>query len=627
MRRVLVGLILLVAGGDASAGPEAITVSVDATEAPRRIFHARLTIPAAPGPLTLLYPEWIPGEHGPTGPIADLAGLRLAAGGQPVRWRRDPVNLYALRCDVPPGASALDVELDYLSPTDPGGFTSGASASARLMVLNWNQVVVYPEGRGANELHCDASLRLPPGWRYGTALPVERESAEGIQFRRVTLGELVDSPVVAGAHFLEVDLAHGGEVVHRLLAAADSEAALEMGADLRSAYQRLVAEANALFGARHYRGYHFLVTLSDHTAHFGLEHHESSDNRSYERAFIDEDRRRLMAGLLPHEMVHSWNGKYRRPANLTLFDFSRPAKGDLLWVYEGLTTYLGDVLAARSGLRTREEYLDGLAIDAAELANRAGRTWRPLLDTAVAARRLFGARDAWANWRRGVDFYAEGGLVWLEADVLIRQETRGRRSLDDFCRRFHGGASGPPEVRTYTLDDVLAALGEVASHDWRGFLERRLTSLDPEPPVGGIVAGGWRLAYTEDIPTYLRSVEEVRGITDVSHSIGIVLDKDGVVQDVVPGKAADRAAVAPGMKLVAVNGRRWSPNVLREALRATKASPEPLELLVENAEYYATHRLDYHDGPRYPHLERDPSRPDILSEIVRPRTAPPAAPK
>ncbi|HKQ61807.1 MAG TPA: hypothetical protein VJS92_10970 [Candidatus Polarisedimenticolaceae bacterium] len=621
MKQLLsVATCVLAAGAAWAAPPSPITIEVDAGDAAQRVFHARLKVPVAPGPLVLAYPKWLPGEHGPTGPITDLAGLKLSAGGKAVRWTRDPEEMYAFHCEVPAGASTLDVALDFISPAASEGFSSGASASARLAVLSWNQVLLYPAGARSDDLTYVASLRLPEGWKFGTALPIERRGGEDVSFKPASLTTLVDSPVLMGQYFRDVDLSPGGPVAHTLHVAADGAAALELTPALETAYRKLVAEANALFGAHHYRDYHFLLTLSDHTAHFGLEHHESSDNRTYERAFIDEDRRRGFSGLLSHEMVHSWNGKYRRPAGLATPDFSEPMHGALLWVYEGLTTYLGNVLAARSGLRTPEEALESLALDAAEMERNVGRTWRPLADTAVAAQLLYAARDDGAHWRRGVDFYPEGALIWLEADVMIRQQTKGQRSLDDFCRRFHGGASGPPAVSPYTLSDVVAALDAVAPYDWKRFLEERLNSLDERPPLGGIAGAGWKLVYTEEIPAMQRSREEVRDTIDVSHSIGIELDKDGRIEDTVPGMAAAKAGIAPGMKLVAVNGRKWTRKVLREAIRATRGGAAPLELLVENADYYRSYRLDYRDGERYPHLVRDTARPDLLSAIHAPLT-------
>ncbi len=610
----------LIVGGFAFALAAApVALEVDAREISRRILHSRLVIPVFAGPLTLLYPKWIPGEHGPTGPITDLAGLEFTAGSRPVMWRRDPLEMYSFHVEVPAGATSLEVRLDYLAPGTSGGFTAGAMASQRLAVLSWNHVLLYPQGQASDQVTFEAKLTLPPGWRSGTALPVARGGSSTVEFQPVSLTTLVDSPVLMGMHYREIDLTPGSSVPHRLHLAADSAEAIALTPELERAHARLVAEAQVLFGAGHYRAYHFLVALSDHVAHFGLEHHESSDNRSWERAFLDDDRRKLMSGLLPHELVHSWNGKYRRPADLLNPDFSQPMRTELLWIYEGLTTYLGDVLAARSGLHDDQEALENLALDAAGLESRAGRAWRPLADTAVAAQLLFRARGDWANWRRGADFYNEGALIWLEADVRIRQATGGVRSLDDFCRSFFGPPGGPPRVVPYALEDVVAALEEVAALDWRAFFDERIYATAPRVPLGGIEAAGFKLVYDEALPGLVKATEEVRKITDLRHSIGVTLDEEGRIQDVVPGLAAASAGLGPGMQIVAVNERKWTRKLLREAIRASAAGA-PLELIVESAERYRTYLLDYRGGERYPRLERDGSRPDLLSAIWRPLT-------
>ncbi|HEV2064139.1 MAG TPA: M61 family peptidase, partial [Thermoanaerobaculia bacterium] len=439
----------LAASSFAAPAARPIVLDVDAREAPRRIFHARLTIPASPGPLTLVYPKWIPGEHGPTGPITDLAGLKLSAAGKPLAWRRDDVEMWFFHCTVPAGADSVEVALDYLSPGEAAGFSSGASATSQLTLLSWNQVLLYPKMASTDELTYAASLRLPNGWKFGTALEVARRDGDRVEFQPVSLTSLVDSPVLAGAHMRTVVLTDT-EPKHSIQIAADSEAALDMLPEHEQKLRALVAETGALYGARHYRHYDFLLTLSNHTAHFGLEHHESSDDRVAERSLVDADLRKTFAGLLGHEMTHSWNGKYRRPAGLATGNYHDPMKGDLLWVYEGLTTYLGHILTARDGELTPEQFREQLAGIAATMDYQAGRSWRPLSDTAVAAQRLYEARSDWGAWRRGVDFYPESELLWLEADTVIRNESKGRKSLDDFCRAFLGGASGPPRVATYT---------------------------------------------------------------------------------------------------------------------------------------------------------------------------------
>ncbi len=627
LRRLLLLTAILLLAASAWAADPPIRLQVDLREAPKRLFHARLEIPAKAGPLTLVYPKWIPGEHGPTGPVVDFAGLKFTAAGKPLAWRRDDVDMFAIHVEVPAGASSLEVTLDYLSPVGGGHFSASAASTAQLAVLEWNQVLLYPQGSRTDDVTFLASLTLPAGWRFGTALPVQSESGAEIRFQPVSLTTLVDSPVIAGAHFRRVDLSPGQTPAHYIDLAGDSAESLAMSPEVEAHLKRLVAEAGALFGARHYRHYDLLLALSDHVQHFGLEHHESSDNRSAERAFLDPDQYTLFAGLLPHEYTHSWNGKYRRPAGLATPNFDEPMRGELLWVYEGLTQYIGEVLSARSGMRPPEMGHEHLAWVAAYLDHWPGREWRPLQDTAVAAQDLYGSPNAWSSWRRTTDFYDESTLIWLEADTIIRRQTQGQSSLDDFCKRFHGGQSGPPAVVPYTFDDVVKTLNQVTPYDWRSFLRARLDSTGTRAPLGGLEASGWKLVYTDQMNAYQRAIEEVTDTTDVRFSLGLILhhdntSDDGRLTDVIHDSPAAKAGIAPGMKLIAVNGRRWSPEVLRAAIQAAKSGSAPIELLVENAEFFETHRVDYHGGQRYPHLERDASRPDLLEQITRPRTAP-----
>ena len=378
-----------------------VSLQVDATDAPRNILRARLHIPAQPGPLTLVYPKWIPGEHGPTGPIIDLTGLKMSAAGHPIAWQRDAEDMFAFHLDVPAGADAVDVALDFLLPPNSGEFSSGGSSTARLLDLNWNQVLLYPQGSKPNELQYKAALLLPKGWKFGTALTeAERDRGSGLQFAPVSLETLVDSPLIAGEYYRSIDLSPKASPPHELDMVADSAAALEITPEASRDFSRLVTETGALFGARHYRSYHFLLTLSDHVAHFGLEHHESSDNREGEKYLTDEDDLMRGAYLLCHEMVHSWNGKYRRPAGLATVDYQQPMKGEMLWVYEGLTDYLGIVLAARCGLWTNESFREYIALEAAGLDQTPGRNWRSLADTTVAAQLLYDARGEGESWRR-----------------------------------------------------------------------------------------------------------------------------------------------------------------------------------------------------------------------------------
>jgi predicted metalloprotease with PDZ domain len=595
-----------------------IRVWVDLTDAPHRILHTHLIVPAKPGPMTLLYPEWIPGEHGPTGPVIDTVGLKITANGQPVAWKRDSVNMFAYRLTVPAGASSLDVAFDQIQPPDTAGFSSGASTTTELAVLNWNQVLMYPEGVPSDQLRYQANLRVPDQWRYGTALPIARESRNEIEFQPSSLTTLVDSPVSAGKHYRTVELGTDGGITHYLHLAGDSDRSIEITPEQVDNYKSLVKETGALFGSRHYRSYHFLYTFSDHIASFGLEHHESSDDRVGERALVDEVGIKANANLLPHEFTHSWNGKFRRPAGLATSDYSEPMKGDLLWVYEGLTEYLGDILTSRSGIYTPEEFRDHLAMIAAALDHKAGRQWRPLEDTAVAAQLLYNARDDYQDYRREVDYYDEGTLIWLDADVTIRRMSNGAKSLNDFCRAFHGGPGGAPALKTYTFEDVVAGLNAVQPFDWAGFLHARLERTGPHAPLGGIENGGWKLVYNSTRPDIFRDFEEEKKHWDYSYSIGMIVKDDGSIQDVSYGGPAQKAGITPDDKLIAVNNRQYTPMVLHDAIQKTATSAEPIELMVRNGEYYSVHRVEYRGGERYPHLERDSSKPDVLSKIIEP---------
>src|SRR6184192_1742005 len=596
-----------------------VTISLDATEAPRKIFHAHLTIPASPGTLTLYYPKWIPGEHGPTGPIQDLAGLKFTANGQVLKWRRDLLDDWTIHVDVPAGATNVEATLDFISPAGHEGiYTGGASATDKMTVISWNTVLLYPAGWSSDQLTYDASLRLPRGWNFGTSLQVASKSESEIKFAPASLTMLVDSPIISGQYLKVVTLNQGENPPVEMDIAADTAAALEAPPEVWEHYKNLVAQAGALFGARHYRDYHFLFSLSDHVAHFGLEHHESNDSRSYERTLVDDRLRLIEAGLLPHEYTHSWNGKYRRPADLTTPDFEQPMQGDLLWVYEGLTEYLGKVLPARRGLWTPENFHESMAAVAAEMENQSGRRWRPLVDTATAVQFTYSSPRAWMNYRRRVDYYFEGLLLWMEADVIIRRQSQGKLSLDDFCHKFHGGQDTGPMVKTYTFDDIVNTLNEVTPYDWRGFLNERVNTIVTHAPLGGITNGGWKLVYNEKPNEEVKFNEQQRKFINSSYSIGLMVSPEGAVLDVNPELPTAKAGLAPGMKIVGVNGRGWSADALHDAIAATKNATAPIELRVENGSFQENYKVAYRGGERYPHLERDATQPNLLDEIIKP---------
>jgi predicted metalloprotease with PDZ domain len=596
------------------------TVNVDARDTARGLLHVTQSFPAHAGALALSYPRWIPGEHGPTGPNVDVAGLVIKANGQTLPWTRDGVDMNTVRVNVPTGAKDVSVAFDFLLDNGTDGFTSAACSTPNLLLLSWNEVAFYPAGGKSDALTCNATLTLPDHWQHASALDEESAAGAAIHFRPCSFTTLVDSPVLSGSHFRTLDLTPADSAPIRVRMACDSEEGLKIPDDQIQALKNLAREGPALFGTKHFKHYDFLITLSDHTAHFGLEHHQSSDDRGSERWWLEEPLRKNHSNLLSHEFVHSWNGKFRRPAGLATGDYFTPMQGDLLWVYEGLTQYLGFVLSARSGIRSPAEARDALARAAAEIENNRGRTWRPLVDTGTEAQLLYEGRSSWEHLRRSVDFYDEGLLLWLDADVIIRKLSKGTKSLDDFCQQFHGGPNRGPEVKPYALAEIISTLNATWPYEWASFIHDRVYAVAPHAPTNGITAGGWRMAWTDSLGPLQAAREKADKEVVEDYSLGIKLkEPEGTVIDVVPGTPADAAGVAPDMKLVAVNGRRYSADVLRDAIAASKQNGR-VELLCENKEFYRTFVLSYREGRRHPVLVRDNGVRDFVSEILAPRT-------
>ncbi len=616
---VKLSLTLLALSGAAhllTAQSTPIQIAVDLSDAPRRLLHARLSIAVKPGPLTLLYPKWIPGEHSPSGPVENLAGITFQAGERPLPWRRDEVNMYAFHLEVPPATSRLDVHVDFLATPTTTGFSAGASTTANLCVLSWNTLLLYPEGADPASLQVQPSVKLPLDWHLGSALIGSSIDGSTTHFEPVSIATLVDSPVLTGRFFKEIPLAPEITPRHYLDVAADGPEDLNINSEDLTSFNNLIREAGRLFASHHYASYHFLLTLSDHVAHFGLEHHASSDDRVDARTYLDDDLRYQAAELLPHEFTHSWNGKYRRPAGLATGNYSTPMRGELLWVYEGLTQYLGDVLATRSGLWTPAQYRAYLADSAATLDARPGRIWRDLSDTAVSAQILYDTPESWDNWRRSVDYYPEGELIWLEVDTTIRRLSSGRKSLDDFCRSFFGnGSDTRARVLPYRLSDIVDALNAVQPYSWSQFLQERVSTLTPHAPLGGITEGGYRLEYNAEPNDFIRAEDSSRHGQNAWFSLGLRTSSDAI-SDVLIDSPAFKAGLGPGMKLIAVNGRSYADELLRTAISESKNNS--IELITENTGFYKTVKIDYHDGLRYPRLVRSERAKDLLGDILKP---------
>jgi predicted metalloprotease with PDZ domain len=619
--RGMAGIVVFMGLGMAAA-QQPITLHVDLRDAPKKILHAVEDIPVTPGANTLVFPKWIPGEHMPSGPIDDMAGFFLTGNGEPVKWQRDPIDMFAFHFTVPAGVSTIEAKMDFLATPNGGSFTAGGSTSANLAMLSWNTLVLYPQGAKSVDVMVTPSVTLPDGWRYGTALtPSSAGSGQSIDFNTVSLEQLIDSPVLTGRFFREIPLATDVTPKHFLDMAADGPEDLNISEQHIDDFSKLVRETGALYKSRHYNSYHFLVTLSDQVLHFGLEHHQSSDDRVEPTTFVTDDKFTLDGDLLPHEFTHSWNGKYRRPIGLATPNYQEPMIGDGLWVYEGLTEYLGDVLATRCGIWTPQQYRDRLAGIAATYNLRPGRTWRNLQDTARMAQILYTTGGPFDNWRRGTDFYDEGELVWLDVDTTIRKLTEGKKSLNDFAGAFEGlGGNTGPKVVPYTFEDVVAGLNAVVPYDWASFLRFRLHTNRPEAPLGGLENGGWKLVY-KDQPSEWSALEESEsGSVDFWYSLGLHIGPQGNVGDVLHGGIADKAGFGPGMKIIAVNNREYDPNVLRAAIIDAKASTQPIEFIVENTGYFKILKLDYHEGEKFPVLERIAGTPDRLDDILKPMT-------
>ena len=598
--------------------PGTITLQVDASDTAQGIFRVHETIPVAAGPMTLLYPQWIPGTHSPVGPIDMLAGLKLSANGKPIKWKRDKYNVYAFHIEVPAGVATLDANFQYLSPR-----TGGFEITDRMMDMNWSNTALYPAGYFSRDITFAPSVKLAPDWQLGTALETASRSGDTVTFKPVTFNTLVDSPIYAGRYFKRVDLNPGSKVPVHLDIVADAPKYLEMTPDQLKVHRALVTQAVKLFASQHYDHYDFLFSLSDVLAGNGTEHHQSSEDgmgADYFTGWADNAPNR---DLLAHEYTHSWNGKFRRPADLWTPNFNVPMGDSLLWVYEGQTQYWGFVLTARAGMWTPQQFRDALAMVAANYdRNRPGFGWRTLEDTTNDPTAAMRSGLPYRSWQMSEEYYSGGQMMWLAVDAKIRALTHDHKSLDDFARAFFGMDNGSFVTKTYTFDDVVAALNGVVNNDWTGFLRARVDTLDP-PLQSGLAASGWKLVYTDQESPYEKQYnshkESPRHLFNFTWSIGLTMAKDGEINDVRWDGPAFKAGVSTGATLVSVNGKAYTQDVLKDAITAAKSDKTPIQLLLKYQGGFKTVPVDYRDGLQYPHLVRVEGTPDYLSQIITAR--------
>jgi predicted metalloprotease with PDZ domain len=598
--------------------PGVIELHVDATNVAQKIFKVHERIPVQPGAVTLLYPQWLLGAHAPAdSSLAQFAGLTLNANRHRIEWQRDPLNMHAFHAIVPAGVSAIDADFAFLSPLDsPQG---AIVVTPEMLAVHWEALLLYPAGYFAHGITVQPSVTFPENWQFAGALELVEHSGAEAHYRAVNLEELIDSPLYAGKFFKRVDLDPGGKVPVFLNMVADSPENLQASPQQIDAHRALVQQAYKLFGSHHYDHYDFLMALSDEFSFSGLEHHQSGENGVRSTYFSDWDHQQAWrSNLVSHEFTHSWDGKFRRPADQLTANFNLPMQDSLLWVYEGATSYWGHVLGARSGLVQVSQMREGLAATAALYDHRVGRSWRSLADTTnepiVNRRRQLG----WMSYQRAEDYYSEGELIWLDVDTKIRELSSEKRSLDDWARGFFGMHNGRHEPVGYTFQDVVTSLNAVQPFDWQGFLSARLGGHGPGAPLAGIARAGWKLVYGDTPTDFFKDVEAYRKVADFYYSIGMTLDSTGRIVDVLWNGPAFQAGLSQGFTLVAVNGRAYKADSLKSAISAAKIEHRPIELLLRQAERYQTTHIDYQEGLKYPRLERIDGTPDRLESIFRP---------
>lgn len=597
------------------AYPGTIQLTVDASDVTRAIFRVHEHVPvAAPGDFVLLYPQWIPGHHSPSGQINKIAGFRATANGRELSWVRDNLDVYAFHVTVPQGVTAIDVDFQYVSPTAEN--QGRVVATADMASIQWIANSLYPAGYFVRDIPVQASVIVPAGWKVATALRPGGQTGNRIDYPVTSYEILMDSPLIAGAHYRRIPLS--SDVALDVI--ADNEEELAAKPDQIAAHERLVAQAVKAFGAQHYNHYDFLLTISDNLGGSGLEHHRSSEDGVDRGYFTDWENKLRDRNLLPHEFTHSWDGKFRRAADLWTPDYRTAMQDDLMWVYEGGTQFWGYVLGARSGMLSKEDTLDAIAATAATYSTGTpGRRWRPLVDTTndpIIAER---SPQPWRSWQRSEDYYSEGQLIWTDVDRIIRQQSGGKRSIDDFARAFFGVRDRDWGELTFTLDDVVATLNKVQPYDWGGYLQRKVYDIAADPPLEGITQGGYRLVYTDQPTKWWKSSEKDRKQTDLTYSGGFVVGNDGKVSGVLWDSAAFNAGMTVGTQILAVNGRTFDGDGLKRAIKNAAGNGRAAELLIKSGDVYRTVTLDWHGGLKYPRLDKTGKGEGTLDALLAPR--------
>jgi predicted metalloprotease with PDZ domain len=596
--------------------PGTVQLTVDATDVTRGIFRIRQRVPVtAAGDLVLLYPKWVPGGHSPRGDIKNVTGVRFTADGRPLKWMRDPLDVFAFHVTVPPGVTAVDAEFQYVSSTAEN--QGRTVMTPEMSSIQWLSLSLYPAGYYVRQIPVQASVIVPAGWKVATALRPATQVGSRVDYPVTSYEILVDSPLIAGAHYRQISLSN--QVFLDVI--GDTLAELAATPEQIAAHKRLVEQAVKTFGAQHYDHYNFLLTISNNLGGNGLEHHRSSEDGVRRGYFTDWENKLRERNLLPHEFSHSWDGKYRRPADLWTPDFNAvPMEGSLLWVYEGQTQFWGYVLGARSGMLSKQDTLDAIAATAATYSTGTpGRAWRPLVDTTNDPTIAMRAPQPWRSWQRSEDYYSEGQLIWIDVDRIIRQRSGGKRSIDDFAKAFYGMRDGDWGELTYTLDDVVATLNQVQPYDWRAYLQRRVYDIAASPPLEGINQGGYQLIFTAEPTKWIKSAEKSGKNNDLTYSGGFVVGNDGKVSSVLWDSPAFNAGLTVGSEIVAVNGRTFDPDALKSAITAAAGTGSAPDLLVHDGDVYRTVKLDWHGGLRYPRLQKVGTGRGTLDALLAPR--------